>query len=181
MCLGQELVFENVQADLPNTVNIQKNESKTAAVWPFFFFFKKLEMWSLWIKKVVKVGAQLAASFEGRIYIPFNMNELILALRQSSVFWGQQRWSDDWLINVLFAFFCGNTQGFRLSVDCAPPARLLLVFFQDVKLLQDKRVGITTQLLFVIRLLNCRELRKSLPMCWLAHEHRHFQTQIETR
>lgn len=53
---------------------------------------------------MVKAGAQLVTSSEGHIYMHFNMHELIPALRQSAVFCGQQRWSADWVINVLFSF-----------------------------------------------------------------------------
>lgn len=115
---GRGLFFLRCSQTYKTQLSFSKNESSLT-----LFFL--IEMWSLQIKKMVKAGAQLAASSEGHIYIHFNMHELIPALRQSSVFCGQQRWSDDWLINVLFAFFMVIYE----ALDSPLTARRLFVCF----------------------------------------------------
>lgn len=51
---------------------------------------------------MIKAGARLAASSEEHLNIHFNVHEPISAVCQSSVFRGC---SNDWLTNVLLAFF----------------------------------------------------------------------------
>lgn len=78
--------------------------------------FAQLEMWSVQIKRKVQAGAELAASSEGHIYIHFNMQELVPALRQSCPLWAAEvKW---WLTNqCAVCLFHANIRGFTLSVD----------------------------------------------------------------